>query len=101
MFKTYLRRHSDGRMENVTMRLPPDAALTEYRRLLARDDLAGQPWAAVLRDELHPVTVLFSRFDVPDQRLLSSDEIDLIATAIRAADVGSDCITRQIVEARR
>jgi hypothetical protein len=53
-------------------------AIAEYRRLLARDDLAGEPWAAVLRDDVFRRTVLFSRFDRPQQRLLPYDALDVL-----------------------
>lgn len=87
-------------MESVTKGLTPEAALAEYRRLLARDDLAGQPWAAVLRNERAPVTVLYSRFDLPEQRLLPSDAIDLNAAIEAVRRGGADEATREIVAAR-
>jgi hypothetical protein len=64
-------------MQSVSRGQSPAQAIAEYRRLLARDDLAGEPWAAVLRDDLLGRTLLFSRFDSPEQRLLPSDTIDL------------------------
>ena len=98
MLKTYLRRHSDGHMQSVSRGLRPADALSEYRRLLARDDLAGEPWAAVLRDDIVRRTLLFSRFDLPEQRLLSTDVIDF--EAVFMADDNADEATRAIVAAR-
>ena len=96
--KTYLRRHGDGQMQSVSRGLRPAEAIAEYRRLLARDDLAGQSWSAVLRDDLTRRTLLFSRFDRDDQRLLPSDALDW--EWIFSTDLGPDDAVRAMVERR-
>lgn len=101
MFKTYLRCHDGGRMECVSRGLAPQDALPAFRHLLARDDLAGQPWGVVLRDEWSRVTVLYSRFDTPAQRLLPTDAIDLMVLMENAGtSANADILTRQIVSDR-
>lgn len=96
MYKTYLRQHSDGKMESVTRGLDPASALTEYKRLLARDDLIGEKWAAVLRDDVLRKTIYFSRFDREDQRLVPSDDLDLILHG----GLDTDSMTREIIYRR-
>ena len=98
MLKSYLRRHSDGQMLSVSRGLRAAEAIAEYRRLLARDDLAGEPWAAVLRDDITRRTLLFSRFDRDDQRLLPADPIDF--EAVFMIDSADDA-TRAIIAARK
>lgn len=98
MLKTYLRRHSDGRMDSVTRGQAPREALAEYRRLLARDDLDGEPWAAVLRDDISRRTLLFSRFDRAEQCLLPADEIEF--EAVFMAD-SADEATAAIIASRK
>lgn len=82
----------------MTRGMSPASALREYRLLLAREDLVGKPYAAVLRDELVGRTLLFSRFDKPSQRLLPTDEIDL--AAVMLSDLDADTATRRIVADR-
>lgn len=96
--KTYLRRHGDGMMLSISRGLRLTEAIAEYRRLLDRSDLIGQPWSAVLRDEVDQRTLLFSRFDFDDQRLLAFDLIDL--EEVFMSDEGSDEVTRAIVANR-
>jgi hypothetical protein len=98
MLKTYIRRHSDGHMQSVSRGMRPAEAIAEYRRLLARDDLTDKPWSAILRDDLTRRTLLFSRFDLPEQRLLPSDVVDF--EAVFLSD-DADTATRVIVNARR
>lgn len=97
-FKTYIRRHGDGQMLSVTRGLRPTEALAEFRRLLARDDLSGDQCAAVLRDDLTRRTLLYSRFDGADQRLLPTDQINF--ESVFMADNNADDATRAIVAAR-
>lgn len=85
MYSVYLRRH-DGSLGEKTRTGTPDAALAAFRDLLDRRDLDGEPIAAVLRDQLHGRTLLFSRFDMPQQRLLPTDWIDMDALDGASAD---------------
>lgn len=89
MYSVYLRRH-DGSLGEKTRTSAPDAALAAFRDLLDRRDLDGEPVAAVLRDQLHQRTLLFSRFDMPHQRLLPTDWIDMDALDGASAD-GATC----------
>ncbi len=96
--KTYLRRHGDGQMQSVSRGLRPAEAIAEYRRLLSRADLAGESWSAVLRDDLTRRTLLFSRFDLYEQRLIQTDVLDW--EWIFNNDLGPDEAVRAIVEQR-
>jgi hypothetical protein len=65
-YRVYLRSHAPGEQGRIeaaskTNTANPGAAETAYRALLARDDLAGQPRAAVLSRNNR--SVYFSRFD--------------------------------------
>ena len=74
-FKVYLRSHAPdevGRIDPESRTNTADArvAVKAYRELLARDDLEGQPWAAVLSVPRGLTTgggrsLYFSRFDRP------------------------------------
>jgi hypothetical protein len=99
VLKTYLRRYSDGRMQSVTRGLRPPEAIVEFRRLLARDDLAGEEWAAILRDDIGRRTLLFSRFDIDEQRLMPDDTLDW--EWIFMSEDGPDDTVRAIVARRR
>lgn len=86
-------------MEVITRGLSHTKAIDEYRRLLARDDLAGEPWSAVLRCDLSRRTLLLSRFDLPERRLLPDDKIDF--QAIYLSPENADETTLAIVAARK
>lgn len=85
-------------MVSVSRGLGASEALEEYRRLLARDDLVGKPWAAVLRHDGLRRTLLFSRFDMEEQRLLPTDQIDIIVLLERRED--ADQAVARIVSMR-
>lgn len=95
MYSVYLRWHDDSQViEQQTRTGDAGAALAAYRALLARD-LDGQKVAAVLRDQGAGRTLLFSRFDMPEQRLRQDDTI---VTEQLLDD--ADTATRAIVAAR-
>lgn len=67
-WRIYLRAHQGGAVTDKTNTSDPVAAEAAYRALLARDDLAGQPLAAVLSSTVTGHTgggtsIYFSRFD--------------------------------------
>lgn len=67
---TRLRAHADGRITEAAKHATPEAAMAAYRLLLAREDLAGQPMAAVFKPPAGAVgtgnvATFFSRFDRP------------------------------------
>lgn len=70
LFRVYLRCHEANRVGEIdmasrTVTHNPNAAIIAYRELLARDDLAGQKWAAVLSRATSGSgsALFFSRFD--------------------------------------
>lgn len=82
IFRVYLRCHEANRVGEIdmasrTVTHNPDAAITAYRALLARDDLSGQKWAAVLSRATggSGSALFFSRFDRPfgEGRLKADD----------------------------
>lgn len=89
-----LRPH-DGRLIETGKHETPEAALAAYRALLSRDDLIGQPLAAVFKPPAGLVTsgntsTWFSRFDrdIGDGRLSALDpRLDAYATAETANQV--------------
>ena len=62
-WKSDLRWHSDGRLEERLLTSRPSEAEAHFRRLLARTDLIGQPVAARLVSPRTRKAVYFSRFD--------------------------------------
>ena len=63
IWKSDLRRHEDGRLSDRYTGPSSADALSHFRRLLARDDLIGQPVAARLVSPLTRRAVYWSRFD--------------------------------------
>ena len=61
-WKTDLRTHS-GQLSDRTETIDPTLAVTAYRALLARADLAGQPIAARLVSAITGRAIYYSRFD--------------------------------------
>lgn len=64
IYRIYLRSHApdeQGRVDAKTNTPNPGVAEKAYRALLSREDLIGQPWAAVLSKDGH--SIYFSRFD--------------------------------------
>lgn len=65
MYRIYLRSHAADEQGRILERVEPTdnpiVAEAAYRRLLSRDDLIGEPVAAVL--SLDNVSIYFSRFD--------------------------------------
>lgn len=97
MYSTYIRWHGETRgMEGQTRTGDAAAALTAFRALLGRRDLDGEKAGVVLRDQARGRTLLFSRFDMPDQQLLPDDPIG----SLDRAWVDADSDTRAIVAAR-
>lgn len=66
---TRLRAHADGRLLETAKHGTPEAAMAAYRTLLAREDLIGQPMAAVFKPPAGAIagggniSTFFSRFD--------------------------------------
>jgi hypothetical protein len=85
-------------MLSVSDALSVDAALVEFRRLLSRRDLDDHECAAVLRDNVTRRTLLFSRFDLSEQRLLQDDQIDL--ERVFSSNQTADEMTQNIVASR-
>lgn len=70
MWRVYLRRHDGGEVTDKTVTADMTAAEAAYRALLARDDLAGEPVAAVVSAATGSrsgggKSIYFSRFDRP------------------------------------
>jgi hypothetical protein len=93
-----LRAHDGGELLERASYGSPAAAMTAYRALLAREDLVGQPVAAVFKPpagmiEGGNVATWFSRFDKPvgKGRIAPDDpRLDPLATADEARNaVGS------------
>lgn len=85
MYRIYIRSHAPGEVGRVdtaskTNTADPVAAEAAYRALLARDDLIGQPCAAVLSSGRS--SIYFSRFDrdLGDGRIHPQAPLDLLRT---------------------
>ena len=86
IYHAYIRSHVEGKTGRILERMEPTRnvklAESAYRRLLARDDLAGQPIAAVLSSSWVPgkaggSAIYYSRFDDPDRRIPPNAPLDL------------------------
>lgn len=97
MYSVYLRWHDDVRpIEHQTRTGDWDQAVAAFRALLGRRELDGERAAVVLRDQRRARTLLFSRFDIADQRMMPGDPIPPPDHDWGQADV----TTRAIVTAR-
>jgi hypothetical protein len=77
-WKADLRAH-DGRLSERLLTKEPADAEAHFRRLLAHDDLAGQPIAARLVSSITGTAIYFSRFDrdIGDGRIHPDAPLDL------------------------
>jgi len=65
MWKADIRWHDGGRLDDRMLTASGADALAHFRRLLAREDLIGQPCAARLVSPITRGSIYFSRFDLP------------------------------------
>ncbi|GJM01949.1 MAG: hypothetical protein DHS20C08_04500 [Rhodomicrobium sp.] len=83
IYKIYLRSHAENEQGRIIERVEPTSNPVEaeaaYRRFLRRDDLIGQPVAAVLSRDRK--SLYFSRFDLDEQRIHPDAPLDMTATS--------------------
>ena len=82
IYRVYLRSHAENEQGRILERVEPTSnpvvAEDAYRRFLRRDDLIGQPVAAVLSSDRS--SIYFSRFDRDEQRIHPDAPLDMSAT---------------------
>lgn len=91
IYRVYLRSHAENEQGRILERVEPTSNPTvaedAYRRFLRRDDLIGQPVAAVLSRDRS--SIYFSRFDLDEQRIHPDAPLDMMATTDRTSEAAS------------